>query len=182
MSHGEAQPSGLPACTWRPDGHWQGLAPVWTAGGWSAGGVPVGCTNATQYECIAGENRGQCSSENWFDKAGQGKVCGASCVHTSLLRPAPYYALWYPGPIAKDYKEGERNPRYDHDAEKISLRARGINLRKSDVLMSQVCREGGNHFVGITMYSPNYRDKAERLLRSCSRVGVCCKVRTLTQT
>ena len=232
-SHGKAQPSGLPACTWRPDGHWEGMAPVWTNNGWTAGGVPVGCTNATQYECILGENRGHCSSENWFDKVDQGQVCQASCVHTSLLRPAPYYALWYPGPIAKDYRLGEKQPRhdrmlrqtrrpgsarqsglteppyraalpsgprtfrleapsrsrccgplgphsrgpaapatlgpqqrspgassrrrprpqpptlptasgptrYDHDAKKISLRARGVNLRKSDVLMSQVHSE-----------------------------------------
>ena len=29
------------------------------------------------------------------------------------------------------------------------------------------------------MYSPNYRSKAERLLRSCARVGVCCKATLL---
>ena len=45
--------------------------------------------------------------------------------------------------------------------------------------MSQVCRSNNNHFVGITMYSPNYRAKAERLLRSCARVGVCCKATLL---
>ena len=45
--------------------------------------------------------------------------------------------------------------------------------------MSQVCRSNNNHFVGITMYSPNYRSKAERLLRSCARVGVCCKATLL---
>ena len=117
IRHGEAQPSGLPECTWRPEGHWEGMAPVWTKNGWTAGGTPVGCTNATQYECIAGEKRGECSAKNWFDESAQGKdkVCGASCVHVSLLRPAPYYALWYPGPLAKDFKVDERQPRYEHD-------------------------------------------------------------------
>ena len=117
IRHGEAQPSGLPECTWRPEGHWEGMAPVWTKNGWTAGGTPVGCTNATQYECIAGEKRGECSAKNWFEESaqGKGKVCGASCVHVSLLRPAPYYALWYPGPLAKDFKVDERQPRYEHD-------------------------------------------------------------------
>ena len=117
IRHGEAQPSGLPECTWRPEGHWEGMAPVWTKNGWTAGGTPVGCTNATQYECIAGEKRGECSAKNWFEESAQGKdkVCGASCVHVSLLRPAPYYALWYPGPLAKDFKVDERQPRYEHD-------------------------------------------------------------------
>ena len=51
--------------------------------------------------------------------------------------------------------------------------------RPPSSLDEQVCRENGNHFVGITMYSPNYKAKAERLLRSCSRVGVCCKATLL---
>ncbi len=150
---GEAQPSGLPACTWRPD---------------------AGCTNETQYECIKNINRGHCSGENWFDQEPGPLSCEASCVHVSLLHPAPYYALWYPGPLAKQWKADEKVPRYQHSVEKFSLHSRGINLRKSDVMMSAICRSQDNQFVGISMYSPNYKAKAERLLRSCSRVGVCC--------
>ena len=80
-------------------------------------------TNATQYECIAGEKRGECSAKNWFEESAEGKdkVCGASCVHVSLLRPAPYYALWYPGPLAKDFKVDEHQPRYEHDPARLTL-------------------------------------------------------------
>ena len=46
-------------------------------------------------------------------------------------------------------------------------------------MMSSICKSMTNDFVGISMYSPKYQDKAERLLRSCSRVGVCCKARLL---
>ena len=37
VERGEAQLSGLPACTWSP---------------------PKGCTNTTQYECMAGKKAG----------------------------------------------------------------------------------------------------------------------------
>ena len=40
---------------------------------------------------------GTCSGENWHGKLAE---CESSCVHSSLLRLAPYYALWYPGPLA----------------------------------------------------------------------------------
>merc|ERR1719272_1224967 len=112
-----------------------------------------------------GASKGQCSGENWFDKPDK---CSATCVHTVALAPAPYYALWYPGPVGKDWQDGERHPRYKHTVAKASLRARGIDLATTDVMMSAIC-----------LYSPHYKDKAERLLRSCARVGVCCKARLL---
>merc|ERR1719201_881332 len=31
----------------------------------------------------------------------------------------------------------------------------------------------------ISLYSPSYKEKAMRLLRSCARVGVCCKATLL---
>eukprot|EP00964_Phaeocystis_antarctica_P038402 scaffold21976_cov56-Phaeocystis_antarctica.AAC.1 len=68
-------------------------------------------------------------------------------------------------------------PRYKHDAAKLSLRTRGIDLSLSDVMMSDICKSADLHFVGISIYSPRYKAKAERLLRSCARVGICCKVR-----
>ncbi len=152
----ELQPSGLPDCTWRP---------------------PQGCSNVSQYECIEGANNGVCSGQNWFDRPKS--ECSASCVHVVLLRPAPYYALWYPGPLAKEPKSDDEQPRYKHAVQRFSLRARGLDLSKSDIMMSGICQSNDNQFVGISMYSPTYKEKATRLLRSCSRVGVCCKAREL---
>ena len=150
------QPSGLPSCTWRP---------------------PKGCTNTSQYQCIQGRNQGKCSGQNWFDRPTS--ECEASCVHELLLPPAPYYALWYPGPLAKEFKPGDKQPRYKHAKERFSLRARGLDLSGSDVLMSGICKSSDNKFVGISLYSPAYKAKAERLVRSCARVGVCCKATLL---
>ena len=48
VKRGEAQLGGLPACTWRP---------------------AKGCTNTTQYECMAGKRAGACSGENWHGRA-----------------------------------------------------------------------------------------------------------------
>ena len=96
-----------------------------------------------------------------------------------LLSFAPYYALWYPGPLAKDWRQGEEQPRYQHTAELLTLRSRGIDLSTSEVLMSDICKSNDNHFTGVSLFSPKYRDKAERLLRSCARVGVCCKATLL---
>ena len=152
----EKQPSGLPSCTWRP---------------------PKGCSNTSQYECMQGRNQGKCSSQNWFDRPKS--ECEASCVHELLLPPAPYYALWYPGPLAKEFKPGDEQPRYKHAKERFSLRARGLDLSVSDVIMSGICKSSDNKFVGISLYSPAYKAKAERLVRSCSRVGVCCKATLL---
>ena len=64
-------------------------------------------------------------------------------MHSSLLRLAPYYALWYPGPLAKEFRAKEMRPRYKHDAAKLSLRTRGIDLSLSDVMMSDICKSPG---------------------------------------
>ena len=155
IAQAEAQLSVLPDCTWRPE---------------------LGCSNVSQYECMRGTNKGTCAGDNWFDKPESG--CTATCAHTMLLPFAPYYALWYPGPLAKDWRQGEEQPRYQHTAELLTLRSRGIDLTTSEVLMSDICKSSDNHFTGVSLFSPKYRDKAERLLRSCARVGVCCKVRS----
>ena len=147
--------SGLPSCTWRP---------------------PAGCSREAPYQCYDGPQNGHCSRMNYFDSPNQ---CIASCIHDHLLPLAPYHPLWYPGPLAKEFKWNETQPRYKHSPEKISLRARGIDLSRSDVMMSGICRAKDNKFVGISLYSPKYKDKAERLLHSCSRVGVCCKATLL---
>ena len=149
------EPSGLPACTWRP---------------------PAGCKKEAPYQCIEGESRGLCSEKNWFDYPDK---CSSSCIHDHLLPVAPYSPLWYPGPLCREFRRNETQPRYKHTPEKISLRARGIDLRKSDIMMSGICRSTDNQFVGISMYSPKFKAKAERLLRSCSRIGICCKATLL---
>ena len=69
-------------------------------------------------------------------------------MHSSLLRLAPYYALWYPGPLAKEFRAKEMLPRYKHDVSKLSLRTRGIDLSLSDVMMSDICKSADLHFVG----------------------------------
>ena len=63
-------------------------------------------------------------------------------MHSSLLRLAPYYALWYPGPLAKEFRAKEMRPRYKHDAAKLSLRTRGIDLNNNRFLILQV---GADH-------------------------------------
>ena len=153
-------PSGLPACPWRPQ---------------------KGCTNDTQYECFEGNSAGQCSSTNWFSKNdGQWDgECQRSCVHVRLLNPTPYYALWIPGPEASPCEPGERLPGYEHNEKKMTPERRGIRMSSSEVLMSNICHSEAIKFVGITMYSPMYQQKAARLVRSCERVGVCCKATLL---
>ena len=53
-----------------------------------------------------------------------------------LLPFAPYYALWYPGPLAKEWRKGEERPRYQHNPELLTFKARGIDLSKSEVSLT----------------------------------------------
>jgi len=151
-------PSGLPSCQWRPHSK---------------------CTNVTQYECFEatpGTNSdGVCSSQNWFGN----NTCSRSCVHTRLLTPTPYYALWIPGPQARPIMPHERRPGYEHDASKLTPEGRGIRLKEMGLLMSNLCHSESNSFVGITLYSPKYEAKASRLVQSCERVGICCQATML---
>ena len=103
--HSKSQPSGLPACLWRP---------------------PTGCSNESQYQCVSGRHAGECSKTNWFERS----HCDVSCVHTSLLTNAPYSPLWYPGPLAMEFGVNETQPKYKHSADLISLSARGVDLTK----------------------------------------------------
>ena len=106
-------------------------------------------------------------------------VCRRSCLHVSLLRPVPYYPLWNSGSQARPWSRAERLPRYDHAADRLTFKTRGIDLRNSDMLMSRYCKSVSNKFAAISMYSPRYEAKAARLVRSCERVGVCCKAMLL---
>ena len=151
----EATKPGLPECLWAPD---------------------RSCRNTSQYECVAGPALGRCSNLNWYGKPD----CHSSCVHTSLLKPAPYYAVWRPGPVKPPLlgDNPEPLPHYAHNNMDHQL-AWTRNFTKGDILMSRICQSKVNEFVGVTMYSPKYKDKAKRLINSCERVGVCCKATVL---
>ena len=56
-----------------------------------------------------------------------------------------------------------------------TLEKRGIDVKSLDVSMTSACKKAHHGFVGISFFSPNYKDKAERLLRSCARHDICCK-------
>ena len=59
-----------------------------------------------------------------------------------------------------------------HDPKLITPEARGIHLKASDVLMSNMCHSEMNKFVGITLYSPHYEDKVRARVRVRARVWV----------
>jgi len=142
--------AGLPDCLWMPG---------------------QGCKNVTPFECV---DSGQCSAENYFEVAS----CKLPCVHTSLLKPAPYYALWRPGPMAPPFGDNASVPHYKH----TDMRGQLDFVRKTSkgsILMSPMCKSKLNQFVGVTFFSPKYEGKARRLLYSCERVGVCCKATLL---
>ena len=168
----DLNPSGLPACTWMP-GHGCGQKTVYECfdGPASAGGTRW---NAAGKE----EKTAACSSESWFGKEG----CKRSCVHVSLLKPAPYYAIWNPGPQAREVLPGERLPLYKHDPTRMTPQERGIDMKNLDASMSRVCKSADHTFLAFTMYSPSYEAKALRLVRSCDRAGVCCKAVLLPST
>jgi len=169
------QPSGLPEC-------------LWMAG--------EGCNMENPYECLAGEKEGQCSDMNWFNRPDE---CAHSCIHTKVLYYSATAREWKKGPLAQT-DEDEKVPHYKHDACMLTLevpsslrrtlravtiassctplhQARGIDVGALHVLMTSACKKPMDQtpFVGITFFSPKYKSKAERLLRSCTRHGICCK-------
>ena len=146
---------GLPDCLWRP-GH---------------GAGDLNCTTEKPYECM---DNAKCSQFNFFED----DTCQNSCIHTSLLKPAPYYALWRPGPLSPPFSDGDSLPHYEHE----DMAGQLAFTRKAsggNVLMSPFCKSKLNQFVGVSMHSPKYEPKARRLINSCERVGVCCKTTTL---
>ena len=171
----QAQVSGLPDCDWMPGEE---------------------CTLESQYECMAGPKKGQCSSKNWVDRTSE---CTSSCIHASLYWFAAHDKKYIPGPDAKAAKalaesKGEgappteqqqaqaredkvrpgEVPHYDHDRDKMSLASRHIDVADLDVMMSPACKRS-QPFIAVTMYSPKMAGKAKRLLKSCERNDVCCK-------
>ena len=153
----KAQPSGLPECRWTPING-------------------TGCSGDNAYECIGGKMNGKCSNKNWFDAP---QECSHSCIHTGELPWAPHERPWYPGPCADEFQiESDADkplPHYMHDPTKLTFEARGIDLSKEEALMSATCKKPDANFVVISLWSPKFKGKAMRLLRSCERNGVCCK-------
>ena len=143
---------GLPDCTWRPE---------------------KGCSNVSQYECIEGPSAGKCSGDNWYYNP---KHCSASCVHTSLLSPPPYYAIWRTGPRARPWPPNSELPHYAAKNAKLSdKQTQWAFDHPKRILMSVWCKSSQIEFVGVSLFSPAYEVKARRLLGSCNLNGVCCK-------
>jgi len=98
-------------------------------------------------------------------------------VHTVLLYPAPYYAVWRPGPRARPWQEDAQVPHYA--AKGAVLTAAFEQYVPEQILMSSWCKSSQIEFVGVSFFSPAYEPKARRLLDSCHALGVCCKATML---
>ena len=151
----ERRAPGLPDCLWRPG---------------------PGCTNTTPYECL---DNGKCSAANWYPYDDWARPCRSSCLHVALLNPAPYYALWRPGPLARPFVEGDKLPRYAEHSGMGAHMKLATRVASGAILLTPFCQKRSNPFVGVTLFSPSYEVKARRLLESCKRVGLCCKATRL---
>eukprot|EP00964_Phaeocystis_antarctica_P068613 scaffold41563_cov60-Phaeocystis_antarctica.AAC.1 len=142
---------GLPECSWKPG---------------------KGCSNETQYECLSGKKKGQCTGENWYYREDE---CSSSCVHVSLLNPPPYYAIWRYGPRALPWDSKDTLPRYSVKGSAVVREMAKQFDKPKGILMSTYCQSEQIAFVGVSFFSPNYEAKAYRLMESCNKLGVCCK-------
>ena len=115
-----------------------------------------------------GANKGVCSGQNWF--ARPSRECELSCVHVSLLNPPPYYAIWRYGPRALPWDKGATLPRYSaHGSAAVREMAKHFENPK-EILMSTYCESQQIAFAGVSFFSPNYRVKAERLLKKAVEI------------
>ena len=108
--------------------------------------------NHTPYECLSNAKCAHAEEAS----------CNLKCLHVSLLNPAPYYALWRPGPLAnpKAFIGAQaRIPHYTHDDMRHQLEFTR-NVSSGSVMMSAFCKKKINGFVGVTMYSPKFEEKA----------------------
>ena len=71
---------------------------------------------------------------------------------------------------------------YEHNPDLLTMEDRGIHVKKLNVKMNKFCKKKGHKFVGVSLFSPSYSEKAERLLRSCERNDVCCKATEIPKT
>jgi hypothetical protein len=114
-----------------------------------------------------------CSGENWYYREAE---CLSSCVHVSLLKPPPYYAIWRYGPRALPWASNDTLPHYTPKGSPSVLSSMSKYFDEpKKILMSRYCRSEQIAFVGVSFFSPNYEVKARRLLESCTTLGQCCK-------
>ena len=91
--------------------------------------------------------------------------------------PSPTHSLTCLQPHPHAHTPTPRRP-HTHTRPRLPLQTlekRGIDVKSLDVSMTSACKKAHHGFVGISFFSPNYKDKAERLLRSCARHDICCK-------
>ncbi|MEC9051506.1 MAG: putative nucleotide-diphospho-sugar transferase, partial [Actinomycetota bacterium] len=99
----------------------------------------------------------------------------SSCVHTALLAPAPYFAVWRPGPRALPWTDKDIMPHYaSKEGSNVKDWVEHFHQPKQ-ILMSTYCKSNQIEFVGVSLFSPAYEVKALRMLESCNKLGVCCK-------
>ena len=114
---------GLPECTWKPPTGCTNVTQYECVEGAAASKCSGESTlrNACSLMCpcdvpllVAATLRIQAaalctSGENYFYQLEQ---CSSSCVHTALLRPPPYYAVWRSGPRARPWLANSVLPHY----------------------------------------------------------------------
>jgi hypothetical protein len=180
----QAQLSGLPDCDWMPG---------------------EDCTLESQYECMAGPKKGQCSDKNWIDRTSD---CTSSCIHSSLYWFSLHDKTYVPGPDSKAAKnlgkegkgqgqggEGqwapepppeepklEKEPEVKpgevphYDHDKAKLTLESRHIDIHELdVMMSPACKHTQPFIAVTWYSPKMAGKAKRLLKSCARNDVCCK-------
>ena len=146
----------VPACKWLPKGN---------------------CSIFRPFECTSGKQEGVCDASNWAGMDPSESQCEGSCVHLSLFADAPTADKWLTGYALGNRPRNHTAPHYEHNASLLEEH----HFSKYSSSASAACRlpsgngsDGG--FVGISLYSPRYQDKATRLLASCARFGLCCHV------
>ena len=180
----QAQLSGLPDCDWMPG---------------------EDCTLESQYECMAGPKKGQCSDKNWIDRTSD---CTSSCIHSSLYWFSSHDKTYVPGPDSKAAKnlgkegkgqgqggEGQWAPEPPPEEPKLEKEPEvkpgevphydhdkdklTLESRHIDIheldVMMSPACKHTQPFIAVTWYSPKMTGKAKRLLKSCARNDVCCK-------
>lgn len=158
--------------------------------------VPRGCSMQKPYECTAGPKQGQCSASNW----GKDETCEAYCLHIGGFPFAPTDKEWRPTPRTMDQasKDSLRHafneylkgpdvinitkpphavyPHYVHDDSQMEARLESFDGFR--INYAEPCEMANgtivSNLVGISLYSPKYVSKSQRLLNSCDQVGVCC--------
>ena len=135
------------------------------------------CSVLHPFECTSGKQEGSCNESNWAGMDPIESQCEGSCVHLSLFPEAPTSDQWLTGYALGDKRRNHTAPHYEHNASLLEEH----HFSKYSSSASAACRlppgngsDGG--FVGISLYSPRYQDKATRLLASCARFGLCCRV------